>query len=122
VSAEVHDVRARAYAAMARDVLDHLDARGWCEVWGVPNTEGVRKAIRAEARRRNVKVSTFLMGRERDGVYVEAREPSERAQAHGKRGECAGRDTGVLVPVSRSRRERTGDARTACRCRPHPLD
>jgi hypothetical protein len=87
MSAEVHDVNARAYEAMAHDALDHLDARGWCELWGAPNVPALRSAVRAEARRRKVRVSTGVMGRERDGVYVEAREPSERAQAHRARGE-----------------------------------
>jgi hypothetical protein len=70
------------YDEIAASAVDKVDEFGECRIFRVADTEGLRRAIRREARRRKVKIVT--MGWESDSAVIAATNtPSLPAQAYG---------------------------------------
>jgi hypothetical protein len=68
------------YEEIAVQALDVLHEFGDCQIVHVADTDGLRKAIRREARQRKVKISTW--SKDVDFVWVFATEPSVLAHAY----------------------------------------
>jgi hypothetical protein len=70
------------YDEIASSAVDRVDEFGECRILRVADTEGLRRAIRREARRRKVKIVT--VGSESDALVLAATDrPSLSAQAYG---------------------------------------
>ena len=67
------------YEEIAVSVIDKVDEFGECRIRRVADTEGLRRAVRREARRRKVKILT--MGWE-SNVVVTSDRPSVMAMAY----------------------------------------
>ena len=68
------------YQDLAREAMDKVDEFGDARVSGVADVEGLRAAVRREARRRKVKIITRGY-QDRNFVIVVADQPSVLAQA-----------------------------------------